>query len=242
MIKFLRNQPIAFIENEGILVVSELHLGFEHELMRSGIIIPPQSEKFAKIIRKSMRRTKAERLVIIGDVKHRVPGISYREMKEIPKFFSFFEDPIVVKGNHDANLEKIVQTKVYGTKGVRIGDFGFFHGNAWPEREIFKCDYLFASHLHPSIQIVSEFGLRSVHRVWAKTRIDGRIVREKFKMRKTGRLNLIVMPAFNPLIGHMALNSKDVKLSNPLKAFLKEAEIYLLDGTYFGKLNFKPSL
>lgn len=238
MIKFLKDQPIAFIEREKILVVSELHLGFEHELMKSGIVIPPQAEKFVKIIRKAMNKTKAKKLLIIGDVKHKVPGISSREIKEIPKFFSRFENPIVVKGNHDANLEKIISAKIHGSKGMRIGKFGFFHGNAWPEREIFKCDYLFASHLHPSIQIVSEFGLKSMHRVWVKTKIDKRIIEKKFGMIKTGKLNLIVMPAFNPLVGHMVLNSPKVKLSSPLKSFLKEAEIYLLDGTFFGKLKF----
>ena len=49
------------------------------------------------------------------------------------------------------------------------------------------------------------------------------------------------MPAFNHIIGGMAFNSKDFEPLGPLlknEIFKwKEAKVYLLDGTFLGKLN-----
>ena len=113
MIKFIKDLPLAFIEKRKILVVSELHLGFEYELAKSGIIIPSQAEKFARIIKRVQKKVGAKKLVVIGDVKHTVPGISSKEMSEIPKFFSYFKNVFVVKGNHDAGIEKSTQ-EIFG--------------------------------------------------------------------------------------------------------------------------------
>ena len=54
---FIKNFPVAFLKEEKCLVLSELHLGIEHEFFQSGIVIPSQAKKFAKIINKLIKNS-----------------------------------------------------------------------------------------------------------------------------------------------------------------------------------------
>ena len=235
---FIKNFPVAFLKEEKCLVLSELHLGIEHEFFQSGIVIPSQAKKFAKIINKLIKKTKAEKLIIVGDVKHKIPGISLRERYEIPKFFSLLNDIdiIIVKGNHDAGLEKILhEIKIFGSKGFRINKFGFFHGHAWPDKRLMSCEYLFASHLHPCVEMGKvKF---NIQRVWIKTKVNVEKIKRKYRI-KDKKPNLIILPAFNNLVGCLAINKKFDKISGVLKNFIdkKNSQFFLIDGTYLGNL------
>ncbi|MEM5784751.1 MAG: hypothetical protein QXF15_03385, partial [Candidatus Aenigmatarchaeota archaeon] len=45
---------------------------------------------------------------------------------------------------------------------------------------------------------------------------------------------LIILPAFNDLLGGVSINSEKIELINGFK--FEESKIYLLDGTYIGKI------
>jgi putative SbcD/Mre11-related phosphoesterase len=249
-IRFLADYPAAFITEKKILVVAELHIGLEHELYKRGIIIQPQAEKFFQIISKLLKETDAKTLVIIGDLKHEVPGISLREIQEIPKFLSALAKitkVIFCKGNHDTQMEGLIpeKIKVYESGGCKIGKYGFFHGHAWPAKELVQCDFLFMAHLQPGIEFRDKFGHRLVEQVWVRGKFDKLLVKKKYKVKSVGELNVIIMPAFNPLVGCAVINSmlpEDYMGPFIQKKVLdlKESKIYLLDGTYLGLLkNFK---
>ena len=245
MVKIIRDYPAVFIPSLKSLVIADLHLGLEHELFKSGIVIPPQAEKFQKIIEKLIDLTKAKVLVILGDIKHEVPGISYREEKEIPKLFSRITEKVkvfCVRGNHDSFLEKLLPNiKIYSSRGFRIKRYGFFHGHAWPSKELMKCDYLFMGHIHPMIEFKDSFGYRIFEQVFVKGKLKNDLVKKKYKIKKTGKLQTIILPSFNKLLGGIALNSKlEEELIGPLLTNnffdLNEAEVFLLDGTNLGKI------
>ncbi|MEM5829410.1 MAG: metallophosphoesterase [Candidatus Aenigmatarchaeota archaeon] len=242
-VKFITNQPAAFIPEKKTLVIAELHLGLEHELFKKGIIIPPQREKFQEKIKKLYELTKAKKLIILGDIKHKVPGMSIREEKELPKFLEYLKDNfkvILVKGNHDTDLEQIVPKgiKVYGSRGFKLGKYGFFHGHAWPSKKLLSCDYLFLAHLHPGIEFKDKLGFRTSEQVWIKGKLKDKI-KEKYKLKKVGKLHAIIIPTFNTLLGNMSLlkllESEESNLLNKL-IDMEKSEIYLLDGTFLGKL------
>ncbi|MDI6807279.1 MAG: metallophosphoesterase [Candidatus Aenigmarchaeota archaeon] len=228
--------------------MADLHLGIEHELYESGIIIPPQTKKFKKIIIDLIRTTQAKTLVILGDVKHEVPGMSYREMKEIPKLFKSLIGRVVVHitlGNHDSFLKKLLHkgAKIHSSSGFKIGRYGFFHGHAWPSKELMKCDYLFMGHLHPTFQLKDKFGYTIIEPVLVRSEIYHDKVRKRYKISKIGRLKVIIIPAFNRLLGGTSVNVKKAsdKLLGPLLKGnfidIDDAELYLLDGTYLGKIS-----
>src|SRR5437867_4156312 len=161
-VKFITDHPAAYIAELRTLVVSDIQIGLEHELYQQGIVIQPQAEKFAELLNKLAKRTKAKKLVILGDLKHKVPGISFRETGQVPKFFEkiSLKKIILCKGNHDTELEALIPNyvKVYGSQGCHIGKYGFFHGHAWPSKRIMQCDFLFMGHFQPGIEFRDNFG------------------------------------------------------------------------------------
>ncbi|MEM7818704.1 MAG: metallophosphoesterase [Candidatus Aenigmatarchaeota archaeon] len=245
-IRFIQDYPALFIKKEKVLVIADLHLGLEHELFKSGIIIPSQAEKFKNMIDFLLEKTKVKTLLILGDIKHKVPGISFREIKEIPKlFFHLIKKVkvICVRGNHDDNISSILpkEVKVYSSKGLRLGKYGFFHGHAWPSKNLMLCDYLFMGHVHPYVEFKDSLGYRSIEQVWVKGELNKKLVKEKYNLEKVGKLEIIIFPTFNKLLGGIAINKiADKELIGPILAnnFLdvKECEAYLLDGTYLGKI------
>ncbi|MEM5878893.1 MAG: metallophosphoesterase [Candidatus Aenigmatarchaeota archaeon] len=243
-IKFITNQPAAFIQEEKALVIAELHLGLEHDLFKKGITIPPQREKFQERLNELSKITRAKTLIILGDIKHKVPGMSIREERELPKFLDWLKENfkvILVKGNHDDGIEEIVPKgiKVYGSRGFKLGKCGFFHGHAWPSKRLLECDHLFLAHLHPAIEFKDKFGFRNIEQVWVKGKIDLKKAREKYKVKKTGKMNVIIMPTFNQLLGSISirklLKSEEPGIIGKL-IDTENSKIYLLDGSFLGYL------
>jgi putative SbcD/Mre11-related phosphoesterase len=245
-VKFLADYPAVFISDEKALVIAELHLGLEYEIFKSGITIPPQREKFLETLDSLLEITRAKKLILVGDIKHKVPGSTIREDIEIPKFLEQISSKvktIIVKGNHDDRIEEILpkNIKIYSSHGFRIKKYGFFHGHAWPSKVLMKCDYLFMGHIHPAIEFRDEFGHRNSEKVWIKGRMNLEKVKKKFKLTQTGKLNIIIIPTFNNILGGTAVNRvADEEKFSPLVASevldLNTAKIYLLDGTFLGIL------
>ena len=244
MIKFITNNPICFISEEKTLVISDVHIGLEHDLYKSGIIIPAQVETFLKTLNFAIDFTKAKKLVILGDLKNQVPGTNIRELRQIPLFLERLlerVDVVLCKGNHDDNIEMILPNgvKLVGSEGFKIKKYGFFHGHAWPSKRLADCDYIFMGHLQPGVQFIDALGYRNVEQAWIKTKLDSKKIKEKYKTAKTGKLNLIILPAFNRLSGYFILNSNK-ELTGPLfnsdTVDMDNSDIYLLDSTHLGKM------
>lgn len=244
MIRFISDFPALFISEKKVLAIADLHIGVEQQIYQSGIIIPCQIEKFKERIDYLLELTQASKLVILGDLKHEVPGISFQEIKDIPKLLEHLlskVDIVLVSGNHDSQISRIVpkNVEVYDSKGFKTGKFGFVHGHAWPSKSLLSCKYLITAHSHPAVEFWTE-GFRSTEPCWLKCEIDNKKLFKKFKIKAEFKQG-IIMPAFNHLIGGMAFNSKDFEPLGPLLTNevlkWKEAEVYLLDGTFLGNLN-----
>jgi len=245
--RFIKNHPALFIEEIKTLVIADLHIGIEYELYKSGINIPSQVAKMKRVIKKLIEQTKAKRLVMLGDVKHDVPGVSYQEMKEIPEFLESLSKIVKIDiclGNHDTYMKELSPkgVKIHSSRGFKIGKFGFNHGHTWLSKELLSCDYLIISHIHPTIQFTDKFGYRIIEPVWVKGRLDQVKIQKRYKIKKTGKLEVIIMPPFNNLLGGTPVNVKKTtdELLGPLlkNEFINmdESELYLLDGTFLGKL------
>ncbi len=262
-IKFLTGEP-ALLYNKN-LVIAELHLGIETEYRRAGIYVPSQTAKMVEKLDSLIKQTKPKRLVFLGDIKHQVPGVSMQELNEIPEFFSHFSSKIethVCLGNHDSEIPALVENvKIHGTDGFRLEDAYLSHGHSWPKKEFLKCKYLIVSHTHPLFEIKDKIGYRFAERAWIKAKFDEKNLPFLFQKKgystqrkgfrevrllKTKNLpEIILMPAFNDFAGGVALNTKLENRIRNKEAFFgpltklvdkKETEVFLLDGTYLGKL------
>jgi len=243
-IKFITDNPALLLEGK-ILVIGDLHIGIDYELYKSGFSLPPMVNKMEKKIMKLIKETGAKKLILLGDVKHNIPSISFQEEREIPKFLGNLSKKVevhVVPGNHDGNIQKmsLEGVKIYPRSGFLMGDFYFNHGHSWPGRDFPDSKVLVMAHSHPAVEFVDSLGYRHVEPCWLKSKLNKRKLEEKYKS-KVHTKEAIVIPAFNPLISGMPVNRKpEKKLIGPLMRSgiidLKNSEAYLLDGTHLGKV------
>ncbi len=220
--RFVPKHP-ALVVND-FLVITDLHVGVERSLEDKGYSFPSRTKKLYEAITFLMRKNKCEKLLILGDVKERVPGTSFQERAEVPwllnKLSNDFE-VVIVKGNHDAGLEKITDVRV--VKEFCIGDTGFFHGHAWPSKELVeKSRVLVMGHVHPLTVFRDALGVVHQNRCWIVARLS-----EKKMFKRYGKNvdKLVVMPAFNPLLSGVH------EVSKALTSLVVNEERFLLDLT-----------
>lgn len=259
--------PALIIEDsERILVVADLHIGWEMSLTDSGIYIPSQAHKLRTKLLQIIKEHKPNRLIFLGDIKQAVARISMEEWGEVPKFFEalqeHLEDIVVIPGNHDGDLEPLTPSaiKILPSSGLVIGDnprIGLFHGHAWPSPEVLSSEILVMGHIHPVVWFRDRLGLWTVQQVWVKTKCSGeRLARAYLKHRHVKDCRkprevleerfgiqvedpkLIVVPAFNDLVGGVSINRLERRLMGPILhsggVYMEGAEAYLLDGAYLG--------
>lgn len=225
-----------------ILVLGDLHIGYEKELFEAGVSVPSQTCKMVERIKKLVKEMKVRKILFLGDVKHNIPFPSFQEKNELIKVFSELKEIakiIVVKGNHDGEIEKYLPDgiKIAGGEGIKIKEAGFAHGHAWIGKELLNAKYLFLAHEHPAIEFKDRFGYRMLEPCW----IIAKPIKNKFENKfgeKCKIKKVIILPAFNHLIGGISFNKIDFKPLGPNTNFidLKNAEIYLTDGVHLGKL------
>ncbi len=213
-----------FIEDINSVIIADLHIGYEEELRNRGIVVPWQWESMRNRIIDIMNSTGAEKLIILGDIKHSILS----KPIYVRRFFEGMEYEIMaVKGNHDGGIEELVDFKIYPSMGFAIGDYGFTHGHSWPSQEVMKSSIVFMGHMHPEVDLPDSMG--KLHRMpcLLKGNLNDRGVERYGK-----RTQIIILPAFNPLVG--------ASLGTPLGPLFKnnlvgDMEVYLLNGTYLGK-------
>lgn len=219
---------------EDYLVVADLHLGLERELAMKGARVPSQLQRMEERIHKLLTETGKEAVIILGDLKHNIPAVSWQEQKEIPKFIDRLSSRaklVLVKGNHDGGIEKLVP-ELRVVMELRIGETLLIHGHAKPKETGYKT--LLMAHNHPCIEFRGELGGRLTESAWIRARFRGEYRGE------TGP-EVMIMPAFNDLIYGMAFNSQSGRrLLGPIlrqgMVDIDGAEAYLIDGTYLGKI------
>ena len=62
-------------------------IGVEAEMLRGGVWIPNRSTARTEKVLKLIKQTKANRLILLGDVKHKVPHNSKQQRKDLEEFF-----------------------------------------------------------------------------------------------------------------------------------------------------------
>ena len=247
------NEPALVVSNtEKTLVIADIHLGIEWDLYKSGFSIPSRMEQHIKHIHEYMEQITPNRIILLGDIKHNIPGISWQERDEIPHFLETIAQyaPIdIFPGNHDGNIDFLLPKKVditlHSSKGAVLDGVGYFHGHTWPDPKLLGAKYIITAHNHPIIRFTDSLGYATVEPVWIRTGLKCDIFAQHFrsidfsKEGIWGDPKIFIMPAFNELCGGVAFNeSLHEDLLGPLfssQGFdLDNAKAYLLDGTNLG--------
>ncbi|MAG16424.1 phosphoesterase [Candidatus Woesearchaeota archaeon] len=228
-----------YIKSLNSLVLGDVHIGYEEELNKRGVLIPRHHFKdvlaslnhtfyLLEPLLKKSKKKKLSNIIINGDLKHEFGLISNQEWREILKFFDILskhcEKIILVKGNHDpiigpvAKKRNIKVVDDYSKDGIFI-----CHGHQIPTTDVFKkSKLLIIGNEHPAVSIKE--GPRS----------------ETFKCFLKGTFknkDMIVMPSFNPItIGTDVL--KEQFISPFLNQDINSFEVFVIAGNvyYFGKV------
>lgn len=259
-LKPLVDEPAIVVENEHkALVIADIHLGIEAEFRQKGINIGSQTDKLLERAIACVKAAEPDVIILLGDVKHAVPQILWAERKEVPLFLARLAEhaPVyVVKGNHDGNIDKLLpelaepdwipkhEIKIKDAQGFLFDHVGYSHGHSWPSQEIFTAQYILIGHNHPRIRLVSSSSrYKSMKTVWIRAQCDYDAVKEHYpelKLNKENTPRVVIMPAFNELCGGVAFNTTKRELLGPVASKLLRVdtmEVYLLDGTYIGKVS-----
>ena len=214
-----------WFELEKVLVINDLHIGYEEVLHRKGILVPRfQLEQIMKKLKIIIEKTKPVKIIINGDLKHEFGKVLRQEWKEVLEFLDFLlqniSEVIIIKGNHDPIIQPIADKKgIAVVNQYQVGETLIVHGDELVETTAKR---IVIGHEHPAITI----------REGSKW--------EKYKCFLKGtwqKKELIAVPSFNPL-----LEGTDVlkeQLLSPFLEDIKNFEVYVVgekEAYYFGKI------
>ena len=222
---------------EKVVVIGDLHIGWEVTLAQQGIHIPSQTNKMLSRLRTIIETEKPTRLLILGDIKHSVTAAELEEWRDVPEFFEALLKLVpsiqVILGNHDGNLEPLTPSQVdlIPPTGLALWKkFGLFHGHAWPAPEILGCQTLILGHLHPAVTLRDALGYRLTRPAWVMVGCDvsklvegtlkaagihGKVEPQKLLFEKFGvkpsAKKCVFVPPFNDFLGGRPVNSKRIE-------------------------------
>ncbi|MEM4432118.1 MAG: metallophosphoesterase [Desulfurococcaceae archaeon] len=175
--------PVVYLPHEDLIVLSDLHLGFEEAVARGlyydskstsstvGMFIPKiQFRNVISMLDKLLNIVKTKRILINGDVKHAFDRLLRQERLEVSRLIEFLfsrgvEDIVLVRGNHDNFLIPVL--KNYGLKLTReyvIESGGskilFTHGHL--DTVIEDYDLIIMGHEHPRLRCFGIYKLPSI--------------------------------------------------------------------------------
>ena len=236
--KFI-NESLFFPER-GILVIGDLHIGYDVMLRQSGVLIPERQiedvmERLDKIFQKiDSKNYELKKIIFLGDIKHSF-SFDFQERKDFDQIMDFLrqkfseENIILIKGNHDT-IDYSLKGKM---KSFHIEDeIAFLHGHKL-FLEVFNknIDLIVMGHLHPSVVLQENPGIK----------------KENYKCFLTGGFRgkkVIVLPSFLGIIEGSKVNEYSNKLEKDFsiipKKDLLEFRVHVVgkDKTYsFGKVN-----
>lgn len=230
--------PALLMENGGrTLVVADLHIGFD-SMMASGGVFVGKNSAISQTIREVAGLVKAhgcDSLVLLGDVKSSIRGIAGAEWDEVPRFLSEIGsmcDITIVPGNHDAGIERLVPdgVSVAAPAGLLDGGVLLTHGHAMPPPSYSRAEKILMGHLHPVF--LEEGSVLSGQRVWVSIMAE----RSEIFPGRPGRMEVIVMPAFNRYLyaTHRVRRARPASPITGRISTVHAARITTLDGVIIG--------
>ena len=170
--KIIPGYPALMIDGtKKNLVITDLHLGFESNLSLNNVFLGKNKTvaEITKEIEKMVKKTKPDSLILLGDIKSGIRSISKIEWETVPVFFETITkliDTILIPGNHDANIEKLIPNGITlaSSKGIIIDNILLTHGHTMPTENFSHVNTIVMGHVHPVF--FQEESLINGERVW----------------------------------------------------------------------------
>lgn len=249
-------EPAAVAEADGerLLVVADYHAGYETALRAEGVELRNRGDERREHLLSLVAATDPDRVVFLGDLGHWIGRPEWGELDELEALVAAVTERVpalLVKGNHDGEIEDALSIPVTDSRGARVGDVGFVHGHTWPSAEVLEADVVCVGHEHPTVRLEDAVGGRRIERAWLRGRLAGEAFAEHLDGgdddgdASEGEATsadaeaidgeLVVFPAFNELVGGTWVNVQGQEFLAPfLPRGMSDGEAFLLDGTRLG--------
>jgi len=246
---------VASFGGRRALLVADVHAGIEVGLRyERGVELDSRAEERRERLCDLIAETDSDRLVVLGDLAHRIAAPDGDERDELAALIRAVTDRVpmtLVEGNHDAGVAEAFASEidVIGAgggvlSGSRDGGatadtrVGVLHGHTWPVPELLDADVVCMGHEHPQVRLEDAVGGSRVERAWLRGTLDPAAFAEDGDADPEPSADppeLVVFPAFNERSGGTWVNVDGQSFLAPfLPAALPAGDAYLLDGTRLG--------
>ncbi len=201
---------------DDMLIISDVHIGYEEALNRQGYLIPRHQLKLTKEKMELLLDRKYKAIIFNGDIKHEFGTISDTEWRDTLKILDlaleYTDKVILIRGNHDTIIGPIAKKRrVKIAEDMRIDDLLITHGHRIPDLKGVR--RIIIGHEHPAI------ALRDHSRS------------ERYKCFLEGRFrsgDILVMPSFNQIqTGTDILSGKRI---SPFLNDISDFKVYITEG------------
>jgi hypothetical protein len=236
--RIVPGEPALLLEGQKRhLVVTDLHIGFESNLAENKIFVGKNTtlNESIKKISSLIESQKPDGIILLGDIKSGINRISKNEWNEVPEFLRRVLEKteiIMIPGNHDANISRLVPEGVtlISSTGMILEDVLLTHGHAMPSENFGHVNKIIMGHLHPVF--FDEDSVLNGQRVWVSLKTK----KENLFPSSSGDIDITIIPSFNRYF--YATKKKQYKRSiSPILDKIKGdviARIVTLDGTIIG--------
>lgn len=232
--RFLYNVPALLYRHA--LIVGDMHFGIEQRLHNQGIRAEGISKELTEKLIRVAKENNVKKIIFLGDVKEnilRVDPITKKIFEKLSKKF----DIVIVRGNHDGGIEQL-DVKIAPSEGLRFGQLGLVHGHSWPSKEVMQAKYIISAHQHPQLAMKDAFGKPHLEPVWVIASLQASKIKKYYK-KFHPKLQLVVVPAFNSLVGFPIQKLSKEQLGPSLNNNLfkwDHALVYRLNGNCLGRV------
>jgi hypothetical protein len=233
--EFYAEGPAVLIERqERSLIIADPHFGVEADLHRHGLHFQSGTDARMSRLLTIIEESDPDYLIVLGDLKHMIPFVTYQERTEMPKILHEIRKVTefrLAPGNHDTGLEHYLEKdELLPTNGTVIDGTGYFHGHTIPAPELMG-HLILCGHHHPVVNIYDDVGcaLRGTPG-YLLAEIDpslwGQVPAEPTRV--------LLVPAFYELAGGMDVRLIPGNNISPVANAIRKdtAEVFLKDGTY----------
>ena len=243
----------AMLGDERALLIADYHAGIEAGLRyERGVELPNNADERRQRVLALLADTDADRLVVLGDLGHRIGGADGVEREELD---ALYEAVVVDRGvaitiapgNHDGEIEGLFGDRegvtLLPASGGVLGEppatLGVVHGHTWPDPALLSATPICIGHAHPQVKLEDSVGGYRVKQAWLRGRVDPAAMGDADTAAPPDDAGdppeLVVCPAFNDRSGGTWVNVEEQGFLAPfLPAAMPDAECYLLDGTRLG--------
>tara|TARA_B110000263_G_scaffold235742_1_gene234480 strand:- start:48 stop:797 length:750 start_codon:yes stop_codon:yes gene_type:complete len=236
--RIIDSEPALVLQSDKKnLVVSDLHIGFEHKFSSNKISLGKNSSvnDIISNITRIIEKENPDTLILLGDIKSSIQTITKSEWEDVPYFFEEISkslEVVLIPGNHDANIDRLIPNDVtlISSKGMIIEDVLLTHGHTMPSENYSNVNNIIMGHIHPVY--FDKNSLLNGERIWISIKTGKSQIFSSAK----GKINITIVPSFNPYF-YATEKTYYKKSISPIIEKIKEpaiAKIVTLDGTIIG--------